>query len=340
MYKVAILVEKELAYSIFREKDLAFLSTFATFNPIDELPEKITPEFMEAQLPDADACITCWRTPTFSKELLDKNPKLRFIMHGAGAVRNLVCPEFWTMQGRHISSNAPVIAEDVAQTTLALILASLKQMWAFNAMTHAGGWKGGEHGTFTTKRLDEMNVGIVGCSLVGKEVIKILRPFNCHLRVWDPYLSPLEAEILHVEQMELDELIATSDVLTMHAPANPDCKNILNAKNIPLIKDGALLVNTARGLAGCGQPPARHGQRGAHAPHRRRTYHPGPEDAGPQHHQGGLQLPHQGPHRLRGAGRDAGAHGVTLLQPQKRRARAAFPACARAVSPVWAAGSR
>ncbi len=248
MYKVAILVEKELAYSIFREKDLAFLSTFATFNPIDELPEKITPEFMEAQLPDADACITCWRTPTFSKELLDKNPKLRFIMHGAGAVRNLVCPEFWTMQGRHISSNAPVIAEDVAQTTLALILASLKQMWAFNAMTHAGGWKGGEHGTFTTKRLDEMNVGIVGCSLVGKEVIKILRPFNCHLRVWDPYLSPLEAEILHVEQMELDELIATSDVLTMHAPANPDCKNILNAKNIPLIKDGALLVNTARGL--------------------------------------------------------------------------------------------
>ena len=96
--------------------------------------------------------------------------------------------------------------------------------------------------------MKKVNVGIVGCSLVGKEVIKILRPFNCHLRVWDPYLSPLEAEILHVEQMELDELIATSDVLTMHAPANPDCKNILNAKNIPLIKDGALLVNTARGL--------------------------------------------------------------------------------------------
>ena len=248
MYKVAILVEKELAHSIFREQDLAFLGTFATFNPIGELPEKITPAFMEAQLKDADACITCWRTPTFTKDLLDKNPKLRFIMHGAGAVRNLVCPEFWTMQGRHISSNAPVIAEDVAQTTLAFILASLKQMWAFNAMTHAGGWKGGEHGTFTTKRLDEMNVGIVGCSLVGKEVIKILRPFNCHLRVWDPYLSPLEAEMLHVEKMELDELIATSDVLTMHAPANPDCKNILNAKNIPLIKDGALLVNTARGL--------------------------------------------------------------------------------------------
>ena len=248
MFKVAILVEKELAYSIFREKDLEFLGTFAQFNPIAELPEKITPEFMDAQLEGADACITCWRTPTFTRELLDKHHTLRFIMHGAGAVRNLVCPEFWSMKGRHISSNAPVIAEDVAQTTLALILASLKQMWAFNAMTHAGGWKGGESGTFTTKRLDEMNVGIIGCSLVGKEVIKILRPFNCKLNIWDPYLSPLEAEILGVRQLELNELISTSDVITMHAPANPDCKNILNASNIPLIQDGALLVNTARGL--------------------------------------------------------------------------------------------
>ncbi|HML46727.1 MAG TPA: NAD(P)-dependent oxidoreductase, partial [Clostridia bacterium] len=218
MYKVAILVANELAHSIFREKDLEFIKTFAKFNPIDELPAKITPEFMEEQLKDADACITCWHTPAFTKEMLDKSPKLRFIMHAAGAVRNLVCPEFWSMKGRHISSNAPVIAEDVAQTTLAFVLTSLKQMWAFNAMTHEGGWKGGENGTFTTKRLDEMNVGIVGCSLVGKEVIKILRPFRCRLRVWDPYLSPMEAEMLDVEQMELRELIATSDVLTMHAP--------------------------------------------------------------------------------------------------------------------------
>lgn len=246
-FKVAILVERSLADSIFRREDVEFLHTFADTNPVDELPEAITPEFMMEQLPGAQACITCWRTPTLTDEMLEQLPELKFVMHAAGAVRNLVGPSFWH-SGRHISSNAPVIAEDVAQTTLALMLASLKQLWGFSALTASGDWKGGESGTFTTKRLDELNVGIVGASNVGKEVIKILRPFRCNLRIWDPYLSPLEADMLGVELMPLDELIRTSDVLTLHAPANPDCEHILNASNIPLIKDGALLINTARGL--------------------------------------------------------------------------------------------
>ena len=246
-FKVAILVENSLAHSIFREKDLQFLGTFASFNAIDELPGTITPEFMTEQLKGAHACITCWRTPSFTEEMLAAAPQLKFIAHAAGAVRHLVPPSFWT-SGRRITSNAPIIAEDVAQTVLALVLTSLKQMWGFAKYTASGEWGGGEVGLFTTKRLDEMNVGIIGCSQVGKEVIKILRPFRCHLSVWDPYLSPLEAEALDVRMLPLNELISTSDVLTLHAPANPDCRHLLNAGNIPLIKDGALVVNTARGL--------------------------------------------------------------------------------------------
>jgi phosphoglycerate dehydrogenase-like enzyme len=246
-FKVAILVENSLAHSIFRAQDLEFLGTFAYFNDIDKLPNTITTEFMTEQLKGAQACITCWRTPSFTEEMLAGAADLKFIAHAAGAVRQLVPASFWT-SGKRITSNAPIIAEDVAQTVLALVLASLKQMWGFAKYTASGEWGGGEIGLFTTKRLDEMNVGIIGCSQVGKEVIKILRPFRCHLNVWDPYLSPLEAEVLDVHMMPLDELIRTSDVLTLHAPANPDCRHLLNAGNIPLIKDGALVINTARGL--------------------------------------------------------------------------------------------
>lgn len=249
MFKVAILVEKSLADSIFIQSDLDFMSTFATFNPVSELPDKITPEFMDEMLDGADACITCWRTPTFSKELLDKHPTLRFIMHGAGAVRNLVCPEFWDMKGRHISSNAPIIAKDVAQMTLGFMLPSVKQLWQLNELTHSGKWKGGESGNFTTRNVDkDLKVGLIGCSLVGKEVIQILKPFGCPIKVWDPYMSPLEAEMLGVTKAELNDLLSTSDVISMHAPANEDCKNIINASNLPLIKDGAVFINTARGL--------------------------------------------------------------------------------------------
>lgn len=248
MYKVAILVTKALAGSIFLEKDLAFMKTFADFNPVEELPDVITLEFMDDALQDADAAITCWGTPPFTEKMLMDHPKLRFIAHAAGAVRHLVPPSFWGMPGKHITSNAPVIAEDVAQTTLAMILTSLKQMWVYSQLVRDGNWAGGEKGVHATQRLDEMNVGIVGCSLVGKEVIKILKPFKPHLRIWDPYLSPLEAEMLGIEQVSLEELIRTSDVLTLHAPANEDCRHILNKDNIPLMKDGALLINTARGL--------------------------------------------------------------------------------------------
>ncbi|MGI6174499.1 MAG: hydroxyacid dehydrogenase [Christensenellales bacterium] len=249
MYKVAMLMTRSLSESLFRSEDLEFLKTFATINPVEELPETITIGFMAEQLRGADACITCWGTPCFTKELLDDNPNLRFIMHAAGAVRNLVCPEFWDMKGRHISSNAPVIAKDVAQTTLAFMMSALKQFWPLHAMMQAGKWNGGESGNFTTKNVDkDLTVGIIGCSLVGKEVINILKPFGCRIRVWDPYLSPLEADMFCVEKTELNELLSSSDVITMHAPANEDCRNIINAENVRLIPDGAVFINTARGL--------------------------------------------------------------------------------------------
>lgn len=246
-YRVAIVMERSLAISLLEGEPYAFLKSFAEVNPIEELPETMTREFMMQVLPGAQACITCWRTPSFTDEMLAQLPDLKLIAHGAGAVRDLVPASFWE-SNRRITSNAPLIAEDVAQTVLALILTSLKQLWAFSQSTREGNWSGGERGLFSTYNLEGLNVGIVGASKVGKRVAEILRPFNCNLMIWDPYLSPIEAQQLRLKQMELDEMIAASDVLTLHAPANPDCRHILNERNIPLIKDGALLINTARGM--------------------------------------------------------------------------------------------
>lgn len=246
-FKVGLVLEKVLAESLFSEQDISFLQSIADVNPIASLPEEITREFMMEALKDADVAVTCWRTPSFTDEMLAQLPRLRLVAHAAGAVKNLVPPSFWR-SGRRIFSNAPIIAEDVAQTTLALILTSLKQLWQLNALTAEGKWTGGESGAFTTRRLDGLNVGLVGASLVGREVVKILKPFRCNILMSDPYLSPLEAEDMGVKRMALDEMIAASDVLSLHAPANEDCRHLLNARNLPLLKDGALLINTARGM--------------------------------------------------------------------------------------------
>jgi hypothetical protein len=90
MYKVAMLMTHSLLESLFSTEDLEFLRTFTISNPTRELPGNITLGFMEEQLRGANACITCWGTPCFTRELLDNNPNLRFIMKAAGAVCNLV----------------------------------------------------------------------------------------------------------------------------------------------------------------------------------------------------------------------------------------------------------
>ena len=74
--------------------------------------------------------------------------------------------------------------------------------------------------------------------MAGRAVIEYLRPFHCRVLVSDPFFSALEAKTLGVTKMELDEMLPLCDVVSLHAPANEDCRHMLNARNLPTLKDG------------------------------------------------------------------------------------------------------
>ena len=223
--RIGFVLTKTLAKELFSQETVDFLASFADFNALSKLPDRITPEYMLETLADADVAVTCWRTPAFTDEMLERLPKLRLVAHAAGSIKNLVPKSFW-QNGRRITSNAPVLAEDVAQTTLAHILSGLKRMWEMGNRMRSGGWKP-EPGT-VLRRPNGLTVGIVGASMAGRAVIEYLRPFHCRVLVSDPFFSALEAKTLGVTKMELDEM--------------------LNARNLPTLKDGCLLINTARGM--------------------------------------------------------------------------------------------
>lgn len=244
--RVALLVTKPMAASIFDAETLAFLDSFAVYRDPALLPETVTAAYMGEELAEADACVTCWGTPAFTDALLDGAPRLRLIAHAAGSVKHLVCPTLF--RRCRLVSNASVIAAEVAQTTLALLLSSALGLWQGAARTRAGAWGGGEAGAFRTRDLSCMTIGLIGASRVGREVIRLLRPFGCRILLSDPTLAPLEAEALDVELAPLVTLLGASDIVSLHAPAIESCRHMMDAAAFARMRDGAIFLNTARGM--------------------------------------------------------------------------------------------
>jgi phosphoglycerate dehydrogenase-like enzyme len=90
-------------------------------------------------------------------------------------------------------------------------------------------------------------VGIIGASRIGRHVIKLLAPYHLDIAVSDPYLDADAASALGVESVSLDELMATSDVVSLHAPSLPSTANLINAELVSKLRPGATFINTSRG---------------------------------------------------------------------------------------------
>jgi phosphoglycerate dehydrogenase-like enzyme len=104
-------------------------------------------------------------------------------------------------------------------------------------------------GLSRTRGLHDATVGIIGASATGRYLIRLLGPFGPEVRilVYDPYLGEEQAQELGVRKVELEELLRASDVVSLHAPLTEESRGMIGARELGLMKDGAVLVNTARG---------------------------------------------------------------------------------------------
>jgi phosphoglycerate dehydrogenase-like enzyme len=97
------------------------------------------------------------------------------------------------------------------------------------------------------RQLSECTFGIIGCGHIGKDVIKILQPFNCKIIAHDLLEFNEFYSQYNVASVGLDELLKTSDVVTLHLPLNNSTKNILDEERLSMMKGDAVLINLARG---------------------------------------------------------------------------------------------
>lgn len=144
-----------------------------------------------------------------------------------------------------VAVNGGANAISVAEHTIMLMLATLKHLTDLSAAVHAGRWRG------AAPRLYEIwssTVGIVGLGRIGQHVAERLRPWGARVIYWDPVRpAPEREEALGVTAAPLDELFATADVITVHVPLHEQTRHLIDARALGLMKETAVLVNTARG---------------------------------------------------------------------------------------------
>jgi phosphoglycerate dehydrogenase-like enzyme len=219
---------------------------------VDVDPTLVARDFAEPRVRGAlartEVLITGWGCPRLDAAALDAAPKLRAVLHAAGSVKGFTTPEMWR-RGILVSSAAAANALPVAEYTLAMILLTGKDALAHLRQPRdrrdlpcgdvVPGVPGiGNHGR---------RVGVVGASRVGRRLLELLRPYDLAVTLADPYVDAAEATRLGVPLLPLDELLRTSDIVTLHAPHTPATRHLIGARELASMPDGSVLVNTARG---------------------------------------------------------------------------------------------
>lgn len=136
--------------------------------------------------------------------------------------------------------------DEVADHTLAFILAATRQVELNAQHVRSGSW-GLAVPLALMRCLSSLTVGVIGFGRIGREVVARLKPFKPRILVYDPVLSIADNVHADYELVDLSVLLAASDVVTLHCPANESTKHLINADTIVQMKDGAILVNVARG---------------------------------------------------------------------------------------------
>jgi len=131
-----------------------------------------------------------------------------------------------------------------AEHAIAMMFALARDIPQANASTHAGKW---EKSKFMGVEVTAKTLGIIGCGNIGSIVAERGLGLKMKVIAFDPFLTVERAADLGVEKVELDDLLARADFITLHTPMTPQTKNILNAANLAKTKKGVRIVNCARG---------------------------------------------------------------------------------------------
>jgi D-3-phosphoglycerate dehydrogenase len=208
---------------------------------VDERPG-LTKDELKAILADYDGLAIRSATKV-TADLLAAAPNLKVIGRAGIGVDNVDIPAA-TARGVVVMNTPFGNSITTAEHAIALMFALARELPQADSSTQAGKW---EKNRFMGVELTAKTLGLIGCGNIGSIVADRALGLKMKVVAFDPFLTPERALELGVEKVELDQLLARADFITLHTPLTDQTRNILSAANLARTKKGVRIINCARG---------------------------------------------------------------------------------------------
>jgi D-3-phosphoglycerate dehydrogenase len=203
---------------------------------------KISKEELLEVIKDFDAIIVRSRTKV-TREVIEASTKLKIIARAGVGVDN-VDVQAATERGVMVINAPESTSITVAEHTMGLILALSRKIAIADSSVKEGKW---EKSRFMGIELNGKTLGVIGMGRIGSQVVTRSKAFGMETIVYDPYITEKTALELGVTVVDLETLIKTSDVMTIHVPLTNETKHLIAKEQLDMMKENAFIVNCARG---------------------------------------------------------------------------------------------
>lgn len=240
--KIVFLQNATRLKQMFTAESIRKLSELGTL-VIRDSGKDATHQEQKQMLVNADIAVTSWGCSQLNLDMITQSPKLSMVFHAGGSIKPVFEQELFD-KGIRIASNARILGIGVAETALGMTISSLKNLWQVSKDVSNGGWNENYN---QIRELYNIKIGVIGAGFAGRHYIKLMKNFDVNVLLYDPYVDAQKASELGAIKVELNELLKQADVVSIHAPSIPETNHMFCHKTFELMKDNAILINTARG---------------------------------------------------------------------------------------------
>jgi len=173
--------------------------------------------------------------------ILSKLPELKVISkYGVGL--DMVNTQHMRDYGVRLGWVGGVNKRSVSELVISFAITLLRNVMIANTQVKNGVWQ-----QLVGNQLTEKTIGVIGCGNVGKDLIRLLQPFDCKILVHDIQNYDEFYKTFNVKPVNLDQLLVESDIVSLHVPLDQSTQDMLKERELKLLKSNAILINLARG---------------------------------------------------------------------------------------------